>query len=273
MANFDPLIDLLPEDRAFLDLIHERFRKSRLAQVPGASLMGVLIGKLLAVAEKRGLDWRAVVVANLPTKIEVARRTWGLTPRDEEAIRFSEEHSAEYVTDLTDRMREQVQETVTQGLQEKLPPPQLAQRLLEEYGALNRDWRRVALTETATAVSNGYLAQQDPGELVVGDSAVDCCEWCAEHIQNRVFRLLPEPPAEPTEADSWECVWVGKTNVGRSKYRVKKDGTVRTSAEMWHPAIPAHPHCRCRWRKFVPGAEEIEPGTNRVVDKLNLFKG
>lgn len=270
--NFDPLTGLPDTERAVLDAIAARFRKSRLGQVPATSLAGVLIGKLLAYAEKRGLNWRSVVVANLPTNITVARRTWGLTPRDEAAVDYSEKQSAEYVTDMADRMKESLREAITTRLATGMPSAQMARELLGEFGALNRDWRRIALTETATAVSNGYLAQQDPGQLVVGDSAVDCCDWCSEHIQGRAYVMRESAPLTvPSEDESWREVWVGKTNVGRSKYPVTAAGEPRSFAEKWHPCIPAHPHCRCRWRKFIPSAEEIEPGTNRVVDKLNLF--
>lgn len=257
-------------DQAVLDLIHQKFLAARLKQIPGVSLAGVLIGKLLAAAERRGLDWRAVVVANLPTKIEVARSTWGLTRRDEAALRYSEAHSAEYVTELSERMRAQIGATVAQELAAGTPPVPLGQKLMEEFGALNRDWRRLALTETATAVSNGYLAQQEPGQWVVGDTAVDCCDWCREHLQGRAFRLLDAAPEEPTAEESLTCVWVGKTNVGRSKFPVCADGEQRTAAEQWHPCIPSHPHCRCRWRQFNPGIESIRPGSNLVIDRFNV---
>ncbi len=269
--NFDPLIGLSVTDRAVLDAIAERFKKSRLGQVPASSLAGVLIGKLLAFAEKRGMNWRSVVVANLPTNVTVARRTWGLMRRDEEALEYSEKQSAEYITDMADRMKEKLRDAVTGHLQAGKTAAQIAPELLAEFGELNRDWRRVAITETATAVSNGYLAQQDPGQLLVGDSAVDCCDWCSEHIQGRAYVMLEQAPLGPTEAESWQNVWVGKTNVGRSRYPVTAAGQPRSFAERWHPCIPAHPHCRCRWRKFIPSAERIEPGTNRVVDTLNLF--
>lgn len=259
-------------DQALLDAIHQRFANSRLRKIPGVALMGHLIGKLLAMAERRGINWRAVVVANLPTSIEVARRTWGLTDLDEQAIRFSEEHSAEYVTDMAVRMKEQVRDVVTESLSHNAPPADLSRRLLEEYGTLNRDWRRIAITETATAVSNGYLAQQDPGSLVVGDSAVDCCDWCREHLQGWAYRMLDGAPAEPTDEESLTCVWVGKTNVGRSKYPTRKDGTARPTSEVWHPCIPSHPHCRCRWRQFNSAIDVIEAGSNKVTDRFNVWE-
>lgn len=247
--------------------IHARFLQSRLAQVPAVSVMGVMIGKLLAAAEKRGLNWRVVVVANLPTKVEVARRSWGLTPRDEAAIQFSREQSATAVTDMAARAKEQIGAAITRELAAGKTAPAIAAALAEEYGALNRDWRRVALTETATAVSNGYLAQIEPGEIVVGDAAVDCCPWCRRHLQGRAYRMLPAAPAAPTAAESLYCVWLGKTNVGRSRYPVKADGSLRSAGELWHPCIPAHPHCRCRWRRFDPRTEVIEPETHQVHPK------
>jgi hypothetical protein len=240
-----------------LNKIIAKLEAARQKHVPGAALAGVLIGKLLALAERKGLNWRSVVVANLPTSITVAKRTWGLSSREEQAIEYARAHAGRAVTDLTERAKAGLAATIAQAIEENASPEEAARRLQESYGELNRDWRRTALTETATAVANGYLAAQEPGAWVTGDSSVDCCEWCAEFIQGKVYRLLDTPPAEVTPEISAACVWVGKDNVGRSRYPLKADGTPRKPQELWHPCIPAHPHCRCRWILTT------KPGENR----------
>lgn len=273
---YDPTKDYLTEaDTTYLEALHGRFLADRLGQVGPNSLAGHLIGKLLAVAEERGIPWTSVLAGQLPVSIEVARRMFDLTPQDEAAIEYSREQAATYIADMSDRMKQDVRGAITRALETHQPPKDLALDLFRRVGEANADWRRIALTEAALAQTNGYLCAQAEGTLLVGDSSAEACEWCHAHIHQRVFQMLDEPPTPNSEGnlegkDSWGFIWPGKTNIGRSKYSKKADGSNREVHELWHPCIPAHPHCRCRWRKFIPSFEEIRPGTNLVQQKGSL---
>lgn len=262
--------NLSAEDSAFLDVLHNRFLQERLLRVGSNSIAGHLIGRLLADAEEQGVPWQSILVGQLPVEIDTARSRYQLTPADEAAIEFSRDQSATYITDMAERLREEIRGEVTRAVADKESPLALSQTLFQRFGEANHDWRRVALTEAAVAESNGYLVAQQPGQTLVGDSSMEACEWCAAHIHGRAFTLLAEPPAEVTDELSASSVWVGKTNIGRSKYPYRAGGVKRTTAELWHPCIPAHPHCRCRWRRLIPSVEEVKPGSNLVEQKANL---
>jgi hypothetical protein len=268
---YDPNQGLPPRDRAFVEALLERFLRSRLAKVGARTLQGHLIGKLLAEAEARGVAWSNLVAGRLPVTIAAARKTFGLTLADERAIQYSRLHAAQYVTEFSDGLREQLGAAITTAVEQKAPPLQLAQALFHQAGEANHDWRRIALTESNIAVSNGYLTSLAPGTVVVGDSSEDACAWCKEHLHGRAFTLLEAAPeGEITPELSARFVWPGKTNVGRSRYPTTADGRTRDPSEVWHPCVPAHPNCRCRWRRLVEAAEQITPGTNRVEPKSSL---
>jgi hypothetical protein len=254
-------------DQSFLEALQAKFLRNLLGKIGPNTVRGHIIGKLLAEAEKRGISWHAMLARQLPTTVEVAEATHGLTRRDRLAIESSRETAAQYVTDMAERTKAAMNERITAAVANRTPPGELARELFHATGTANMDWRRIALTETAMAVANGYLASVPEFTVLVGDSSVDACPWCREHIQGRAFRSLEEPPEEITEALSRNCVWAGKTNVGRSRHPITREGKARTTAELWHPCIPVHPHCRCRWRRLIESIETIQPGTNIVVPK------
>lgn len=266
---------LSDRDRNFLQAIKDKFIRSLLAKVGPNSVRGVVIGKILAHAERSGLSWHALLARQLPATVEVAQQTVGLTLADRFAIDYSRKHAGEYITSMAEDTMVAVRDQIIQALQAKTPPKELSRQLFDRFSDANLDWRRIALTETALAVSNGYLASLPEWTLVVGDSSADACPWCLEHIHNRVYRSLPEPPTPAdgdrySEAQSQNYVWPSKTNLGRSRYAVTRDGTKRTPSERWHPCVPAHPTCRCRYRRFIESVEMIQPGTNKVVDRTIL---
>lgn len=273
---YDPDRGFLSEEEwSAVEAVHDIFVANRLNAVGPRSIQGHLIGKLLADAERKGMNWRQFIVGQLPVTLETARGAYRLTNADERAIEYSRLHAGHYIAEMGDRAREKIRTTITRALAEKKSPAKLSQDLFNAYGDLNKDWRRIALTESNIAVSNGYLASLPEGQIVVGDSSADACEWCQQNIHGRAFKLLTEAP-EPTDGiyytqeQSWRQVWIGKTNIGRSRSARRRDGMMRTPDELWHPCIPAHPHCRCRWRRFVSAVEAIDPGTGLVRSRTNL---
>jgi hypothetical protein len=273
---YDPKTDHLAErDASFLTALRDKFLRALLGKVGPNSVRGHLIGKILAEAERRGISWHAVLARQLPATIEVARQITPMSRADLQAIDYSRQHAGEYITRMADDTMGAVRQQIAAALEAKTSPQELSRQLFDRFGEANMDWRRIALTETAIAVSNGYLASLPEWTIVVGDSSHDACDWCREHIHNRAFRSLPEPPV-PANGENYSAeqsanyVWVGKTNVGRSRHPTTRDGVARKPHELWHPCFPAHPHCRCRPRRLIESVETIQPGTNRVVQKNAL---
>ena len=119
----------------------------------------------------------------------------------------------------------------------------LGRRCFDTFADLNRDWRRLALTESAAAHANGQLAAVDPAEgwEAVWIAAAGACPWCRQ-FNGRVLRVVaPDAPNKDGETQ----IWVGKTNIGRAGAAKRRDGSVRTAGERWWAAIPCHPNCSC----------------------------
>jgi hypothetical protein len=123
-------------------------------------------------------------------------------------------------------------------------------KLLDDFAVLNRDWRRVALTELADNSMNGFIASLPIGAKIKRQEMYHgSCAYC-KSIDGRVFTKVP---SDKKEKNGETEIWVGKDNHGRSASPRKKsaDGiglVARTEAEMyWVPAGPVHPHCRGSW--------------------------
>lgn len=140
-------------------------------------------------------------------------------------------------------------------------PAKLEQGLRDAFGEMNRDWRRVAITEAGEAANLTYLSEFPDGTRVQRLEAYEgACAFCRK-INGQVFTWSE---SERPEGDGWTHVWPGKTNVGRSASPRKRtlDGLVeRTPDELWWPAAGVqHPHCRGRWLALPD--ESVPPGVD-----------
>ncbi|GEM48720.1 hypothetical protein [Deinococcus cellulosilyticus] len=140
-------------------------------------------------------------------------------------IRFAQAKAGEYITSLSQRTRTQVKQVLYQHELSHGSPLELAQRLNDQFRVLNRDWRRIALTETSNNRAQGFLGSIPAGEQVEFSAALDCCDRCQAYHKTVWTVVSPEA----TDRDPDRHVWVGKT---------WQDGGA---------AISMHPHCRCRW--------------------------
>ena len=200
-----------------------------------------------------------VVQANLIGRIQGGAtdpvRAWGAYAAsdtagfDVRALNWAQERACQYVRGLRDESRQVLAGAVTSALLRGDSPGRLAVDLTHQFGVLNRDARRLAVTEISYARSNGFLSAVPAGEDVEWFSAKDACSGCSK-LHGRRFRVTSGPD------DPEKCVWVGKHNVGL------KSGE-RT------PTIPLHPNCRCRWvrvRRPVAGV------SRRLDDMLNAIE-
>lgn len=124
----------------------------------------------------------------------------------------------------------------------------LEQSLRDTFGALNRDWRRVAITEAGEVANRAYLGEMPDGARIQRLEAYEgACPFCAK-INGQVFTWSTQPLSEE---HGWTHVWPGKTNVGRSMSPRKRtaDGLVeRLPSELWWPTEGViHSNCRGRW--------------------------
>ncbi len=177
-----------------------------------------------------------------------------LTEREAHILRFANRETANLITALSNQTRQQMKAVLINGIRRiTLGDKQgtwqkLHSELFDTFGDLNRDWRRIAITETGNATNVGYLASFKPGSKVKREEAYSgACPFC-QSIRGRVLTVV----SDDKEDKNWDTeVWPSKNNVGRSASPRKRVGGVlipRTPDELWStPAGTCHPHCRGSW--------------------------
>lgn len=235
------------------------------------AVRGLLIGKVKQVADENNLRLLGTLLSNLPVALEQVRlhptpvtltdqrgehRVLELPPLSDAevmAVQYAEQHAAHYVTGMSDDVKQDILQAVVSSRRNRLSPQELQQRLLDDLGEHNRDWRRIALTETTDVMAQGYLASLQPGDYVMGQGAANACKHCKRLIIGKSYRISEGPGDVASE------VWIGKTNVGN---KVKD----------YVPAIPLHPHCRCRWVKVSQFQSVDEQGKLRIKPLEELIE-
>lgn len=221
-----------------------------------------IMGRVQSVLGDTDEDTADIILAKLPTA-EDFRRMFGMSEEQWAALEFGRARSAQYVTRISDEVRDKLRTLIT-NYQEAVflgnkaeAAESLQSRLLDEFGTLNRDWRRIAVTEAGENLNQGFIASQAPGtKLRRTERYRGACAFCRQ-IDGVVVTVV-DPSKEKKDGD--KEVWLGKNNVGRSASPRKRVGgqlVDRAPDEMWWiPAGLAHPHCRGGWVKEVAGARE-----------------
>lgn len=182
-------------------------------------------------------------------------------------VEFAQARAAELITDIGDRARHRLQQVILDYEQRRrMGDPtatvgDLEGTLLDEFGILNRDWRRIAVTEAGRNANEGLVASMPDGtKLKRIEAYTGACPFCRS-IDGKIVTVV-----DPSKKDKdWEKeVWVGKTNVGRSaspRKRVGDELVERMPAEMWTIAAGLqHPNCRGGWKRM----SDVPPGVDPV---------
>jgi len=159
------------------------------------------------------------------------------------ALEWTKTRALEGCRDLAENARHGLMNVLISSREAGEGAGPLARRCFDTFAELNRDWRRLALTETAAAHANGQLAAVDPAEgwEAVWVTAAGACPWC-QHWNGRVYQVVA---ADVPRKDGDTQIWVGKTNYGRSGAAKTRDGRARTAWELYWAAVPCHPNCSC----------------------------
>jgi len=221
-----------------------------------------LMGRVQASMERLTAGQADTLIAAMPLTAAAAVDQFPPSRAQRATMEYASTRCAENVRKLTDDVRHRMRGVIAQHVEAKMlgapgPDSALETKLLDEFGTLNRDWRRIAVTEATEAQNQGYVASVPRGTKVKRvEQYRGACGWCRK-IDGRVMNVVdPADPHKNGETD----IWPGKTNVGRSSAPRKRMGSLlveREPEEMWWPAAGAqHPHCRGRW---VPTIED-QPG-------------
>lgn len=215
-----------------------------------------LLGLLRYAGEPRDPAAARDLVEHLPATIEAAKPHFPLASLDEARIRVAQASAARHVQAITARTRSAMQEIIINAERRRIVSGHTAydvrpleQQLQDAFGELNRDWRRIAVTETAINASDAYLSRFKPGEKVKWLAHPGACRYCEDQNGTIFTVVAPDHPKK----DPHTMVWVGKhaENIGRSMAKRKRleSGELvdREPHELLIPAIPSHPSCRCTY--------------------------
>jgi len=210
------------------------------------------------------------ISAGLPVTIAEAFKQFHMSDAAKHIIEYAKLTAMDNVVSMSRQAQHKIKGTVLDHINRKMSGDEsaneekLQQDLFDDFAAMNRDWRRIALTEAGEACNQGFIASLPDGAKVRRmEMYKGACPFCKK-INGRVFNVVsPGDPNKNGETD----VWVGKTNIGRSaspRKRTENGLEVRDPSDMWWvPAGVAHPHCRGRWMAL----SSAQPG-----DGLNSLK-
>lgn len=263
------MVDYLVQKYLPLDVMMD---ESKL-QVMRASMMGRVQAHMPDMSAKDAIK----VAMEFPLSIVALEWEFGMTAAQRAAIEFGQARCCQYVTNVTESVRDQMKHTVLNWQQDKYSgsPSLIAKRdlqgkLLDDFAVLNRDWRRIALTETANSSMNGFLSSLPVGAKVKRQEMYGgACSFCRS-IDGRVFTVVA---ADAQEKNGETEIWTEKDNSGRSASPRKRSPdsgglVVREANEMyWVPAGPVHPHCRGRWSLVKAAIPADDPRFAAYLDK------
>ncbi len=219
------------------------------------TVKAALLGKMQATmgAQVAATPLLNAMVKLVPTRFRaVAERV--LRPIEMSILRVAKARAADHIERVAASTKARMKDIVIEHVQAQLlgqGPGQataLRQRLFDEFGQLNRDFRRIAVTEAGEVVNQGVVAAFTAGASLMRREAYrGACEFCRS-IDGKVFKVVD---AAAPDKDGANEVWLGKSNVGRSaapRRRVGNQLMERTPNELWWPAAGLqHPHCRGSW--------------------------
>lgn len=216
----------------------------------------------------------------VPETMAELRRRGLLRPTQELLGEIAITHAAESITNIGEQVKHRLKTLVLNHLSERVagaPPAlkRLEESLFDEFSILNRDWRRVAITEAGEVQTQTMIASLEVGAIVKRYEAYEgACDFCHK-IDGMEFTVVD--PAKP-DKDGWKEVWVGKTNLGRSaspRKRVGDELVEREPDERWWPAAGLqHPHCFVNPKVAVYTVRGARPiGSIKIGDEVLTHQG
>lgn len=198
-----------------------------------------------------------------------------LNPVERATLKIAAVRAAENIGMVTEQARHTMKGMIIEHVQAQVlgqkegTAAYLRQRLFDSFGQLNRDFRRIAVTEAGECCNQGFVAAQDQDSRIKRKEAYrGACKFCRS-IDGKVYEVVD--PSKP-DKDGQRQVWVGKTNIGRSASpRMRVGGTLvdRATSEMWWPAAGVqHPHCRGSW---LPMSEKPPAVSQEFEDWLQAL--
>lgn len=234
-----------------------------------ATLMGKVQNNL---KKKPTLDEANKILDGLPESSYQTVYT-PLSPKERTTMDFAVARAAENVVNLAENTRQQMRGLVARHVEKQVngdvSGPSLQSELFDTFATLNRDWRRIAVTEAGEAQLQGMIAGCKPGDKVKRiEQYPSACKFCKK-IHGTIATVVE---ASHPNKDPDTMIWPGKNNIGRAMAPRKRIGgqlVKRTPEEMyWLPAGLAHPHCRGRWVPVVDAGDVQDPEFAAILQEF-----
>lgn len=267
LENLQPSLFTLDDWMLLVDYLAQRYLgvADLRSEADWLATRSALMGRVEAAMGPATISETDMVLATLPTTIEDAVAVLGLTPLQRAVIDFGRARCSENVTSLADEARHRLRKLIVDyqeagflGIRADVSEA-LQTKLLDAFGTMNRDWRRIAVTEATENANQGFIATQAFGAKVRRvEKYRGACAFCRA-IDGKIMEVVDPASAEKDGATQ---VWVGKTNIGRSASPRKREGgelIEREPHEMWWCAAGAqHPHCRGSWVNVGGASDDPE---------------
>lgn len=259
-------------------------------------LRAYVIGRYLGESDKIGKIFQIGQISGLPAFVKQVAKQFDLSLQEAKMIESSLNQAGMFITHTTQGTVYKVQSAIIESLIQRQGAQGVEQRLrsmlTDDIGELNRDWKRVAITEVNKLFNDGYLDTLDSDDYVIGISMPDACDHCLRDINSKIYQVIKTPPPDYTNMTGeerkrveklWETkVWSGKNNIGRSASKQKRHnpklGNKKENLrdkhhhEMTMPAVPYHPYCRCRYIYFNPKYNWVDENGNLRLSVEDLEK-
>jgi hypothetical protein len=235
-----------------------------------------MLGKISANAGrvKGGLARVDEVVDLVPTSFAaVPPRV--LTAVERATLEVAKARAAENITGLSENLRHSMKGLIIEHIQAQVlgqkdgQAKHLRTRLFDSFGILNRDFRRIAVTEAGECCNQGFILAQEPKSKVKRKEAyTGACRFCRS-IDNEIFEVVA---ADAPDKDGQTQIWPGKTNIGRHAAPMMREAgklVERSADDLWWPAAGVqHPHCRGSW---LPESEKPPAVSQEFEDWLQAL--
>lgn len=266
LESIDPLAMELADWSLVVDYLVQRYMplEALLEEAEWLVTKAHLMGRVQAQIGIIEAGAAAAIAEALPGSIAAVEHMFAYSDAEQAILAYGREACCDAVVGLTEAMRHRIRRVVLDHQKRKLAGEEVSDTSLEadlfdKFDALNRDWRRIAVTEAGEMANQGVVSHMEPGTHVRRlEMYHGACGFCRS-LDQRVFRVTT---ADDPKKDGENDVWPGKTNMGRSSApskRVGNDLVPRAPDErLWPAAGVQHPHCRGRW---VPMAED-PPGAD-----------
>lgn len=225
-----------------------------------------LMGRVQANLDDLNAKQADLLLATMPSTVEAAASQFAMSLAQRATMDFARVRCAENVRHLAEDARHRMRGVIAKHVETKmLGQPEvsgssLETKLLDEFAVLNRDWRRIAVTEAGNAQTIGFVASLPLGAKVKRvEQYKGACAFCRK-IDGKVVEVV-DPAMENKDPET--MIWLGKDNIGRSASPRKRVGDLlveREPHEMWQiPAGLVHPHCRGRWIETIQDRPGDDP--------------